>query len=201
MKKILLAGLAIGLFLVGVSGVASATTIDFEDHGANYSPIGSYYIASGVIFGADWNWYAGDPNYPAHSGSYTAIPQDYNSKGQIAPLDASISFVSPVSQVSAYFNVYAYPVTWAAYDSTGNLLGSITIPNTMQPTPGGMQEYSLPYDGISSLVFTAGLSDYSNMDDLSFNGGSTAPVPEPATLLLFGTGIAGLAAVVRRKRS
>ena len=30
---------------------------------------------------------------------------------------------------------------------------------------------------------------------------STSPVPEPATMLLFGTGIAGLAAVGRRKRS
>jgi len=199
MKKILLAGLAIGLFLVGVSGVASATTIDFENNGGNWSYIGSFYTASsGVTFGADWLIYPFDPNYPAHSGSYTAMWQDPT---MFIPLNALISFVSPVSQVSAYFNVYDYPVTWAAYDSTGNLLGSIIIPTTTQPTPGGMQEYSLPYDGISLLVFTADESDYSNMDDLSFNGGSTAPVPEPATLLLFGTGIAGLAAVVRRKRS
>jgi hypothetical protein len=30
---------------------------------------------------------------------------------------------------------------------------------------------------------------------------ASAPVPEPATILLFGTGIAGLAAVGRRKIS
>ncbi|MEF3691912.1 MAG: PEP-CTERM sorting domain-containing protein [Candidatus Moraniibacteriota bacterium] len=32
------------------------------------------------------------------------------------------------------------------------------------------------------------------------NSGGTAPVPEPATMLLFATGLAGLAAVGRRRR-
>lgn len=44
--------------------------------------------------------------------------------------------------------------------------------------------------------------DHGGSDGYAINvTGDTAPVPEPATMLLFGTGIAGLAAVGRRKRN
>jgi hypothetical protein len=39
------------------------------------------------------------------------------------------------------------------------------------------------------------------IDNVQFNGTSAEPVPEPTTMLLFGTGIAGLASAARRRRN
>ena len=44
-------------------------------------------------------------------------------------------------------------------------------------------------------------NDEGNLGNITGFVVEVAPVPEPATMLLFGTGIAGLAGVVRRKRS
>lgn len=47
-----------------------------------------------------------------------------------------------------------------------------------------------------------GVGDSTNgLDNVALLAQGSAPVPEPATMLLFGAGIAGLAAVGRRKRS
>ncbi|KPV63430.1 MAG: hypothetical protein AOA66_0906 [Candidatus Bathyarchaeota archaeon BA2] len=115
-----------------VKAEGNITTITFEELypggpvGDPQSLIGSYYEDLGVIFGSDWYAYGEDPNYPAHSGSITAIG---------FPFPAVIDFTIPVSNVSAYFNVYSAgyednTLTFSAYSGTA-LLGSVAI----QPNP------------------------------------------------------------------
>ncbi len=44
------------------------------------------------------------------------------------------------------------------------------------------------------------LSDFRN-SSIASSSGSTSPVPEPATMLLFGSGVIGLAGIARRKKA
>ena len=58
--------------------------------------------------------------------------------------------------------------------------------------------------GLGSLSIAASFTGRCNYNDFGIEkvglAVTTAPVPEPATMLLFGTGLAGLAGISRRKR-
>jgi hypothetical protein len=51
----------------------------------------------------------------------------------------------------------------------------------------------------TTIVLSVGCSDI-RLDAANFSA-TTSPVPEPGTMLLFGTGLAGLAGVARRKKA
>ena len=96
--------------------------------------------------------------------------------------------------------VHYAPVEVVHYTPVCSLLGSIQIISTSQPTPGGMQNYSLAYDNISKVVLNGNdYGGYHNMDDLSFNN-TSAPTPEPASMMLLGTGLAALAGARKLKK-
>ena len=117
-----------------------------------------------------------------------------------ANADATFSFASPIDSFGAY-------ITGTETDLPGDITvnftdGSIeTLALTKTPDGGGVLYFGFTDAGasISSVTFTEGPTgssrDIWGIDDVTFG----ATVPEPGSILLFGTGLAGLAGVIRRK--
>ena len=164
---------------------ADLITIDFED-GAGFDFIGSDYASQGVTFGPSCYYYFEDPNYPASSGVNSAVCN---------PLSAQIDFSTAVSNVGAFFNVYAFDIVFSAYGSSG-LLGSITLGPTSQPTPGGPQYYELSFSGIEYVTLEGESGSFYNFDDFTYS----VAVPEPGTLALFAIGLLGIGMAGRKKK-
>jgi hypothetical protein len=200
MKKKLLVGLALGVLVVGMAGVADATVLTFDDSsnlGVTLGGSMQYQDDStgGHLFMNSW----GNTDYIFFAtGTYV---NDFQMNYQ--PWEGAGNNPS---------NDSGWPVDIRAYNSTNDLLWSqmvdltstawdwnswITVTvNTANvsslsfgPTGGGATENYLPYGYWPSL------------NDLRIDETGSAPVPEPATMLLMGTGIAGLIAARRKKKA
>jgi hypothetical protein len=114
----------------------------------------------------------------------------------------SIDFASPVGYFSGYFT-YNSGLTVQAYDGLSNLIGtynSVCTANYIgSGTACGPNELGIvTAPGIVHILITGGGGNNFTLDDAQFTG-SVNSIPEPGTLLMFGSGIIGLAGTLRRK--
>jgi hypothetical protein len=190
MKKKLLAGLAIGIFMFCAVGFAQATTItslvgDKDGYGLGVS-VGNYLDWSAVG--------AGD-------GDGTDVWM-YGSQSWAHTYDiSSISIFDDITLeiVSAGSGTVNGPATLSL---NGTVIGSLSGgSNNSYLDTFNLLSFSSLFDGSDTLSVSLTGGDGWALDysELSFSG--TAPVPEPATMLLFSTGLAGLMGNrIRRKK-
>ncbi len=194
MKKSLLVGLATGLFMSYMVGVASATSL--IDTTTTTAGTGYDYINSGTNYGQTFTQIHDNIS---GAGFYMALgPSGYvtiglwDSYGGTLIIEATTSAqVSARSWADVFFTTPEQLVTGQSY--------YLSVKSNV-PLLAGYLSGSYGYGG-GNLMANGSASTRNDFGFRTYYDDSSSPVPEPATMLLFGTGVAGLAGnQLRRKK-
>jgi len=203
--------LIVFVFSVGFSATASAIFIDFDTRqdGTPYSGLGGSFPANeynGVVITdtdpGPGNTFVNLIN-PVNVG--TSIDGYYVNVGAFASTpqtQLTLDFTTVVTDVSFDFANPAGDLTVSAFDVSGASLGVFNFLGTdLFVNQAGFNQKAGHVDisgigEIASLLIEPGLDQALIFDNLNFS-----PVPIPAAVWLFGSGLIGLIGIARRKKA
>jgi hypothetical protein len=182
-KWVLLPGILLSLSHLAFAGTY---TINFEQY-PEYTQITNQYASVGVTFENALQLVAPGYDYvdfPPTSGN-GVITNDPNDPIQV-------NFLGPVFGVTGWY-VDPNGITVTAYDGSNNVLDSFSGGVAYQADLEFSVASGTPIAYIT-ISDDTGSPDTETVDDLSYT-----VAPEPGSFALFGTGLLGLAEVLRRK--
>jgi len=223
MKKWMLLAVVATLFVSQV--VMAGTMVLTFDQLGNEEPVENYYAGGLGGFGT-----GPGPNYgitfESNALAVTSLAQGGSGNFDGEPSCCNIVFFlsgqGDVMNVAGGFTTgfsffYSAPVfpgsvtVWSGPDATGTELADISLPltpdgKTYGPPCSGSYDYcpwvpiGVSFSGTAESVNFSGTANYIGFDDITL-GSSTPGTPEPATLLLFGSGMLGVVRQIRRRRN
>ncbi|MDA3917495.1 MAG: PEP-CTERM sorting domain-containing protein [Deltaproteobacteria bacterium] len=192
MKKIGI--LLVSFFLMMSVGVAGAVTLDFEDS-----------TNLGVTLGGSMTWNG--------TGGGHLYCEQYNNDDYLLDLDGAYvnSFQMNAMPWENYGGGNIGQMDIEAFAADSSSIWSATVDLSNYTSWDNWLTVSVETDNVASITFYSPDESYGNgfwpsIDNMVINEGAPvppdvgAPVPEPATMLLFGLGLLGLAGVNRKKQ-